>query len=71
MKAVIKNEQLDEKQEKKIRRQSFLNNETCKHQQYSLREGSFVVRNLCVNFHVSLLLTANFTIYSHPKLSSL
>ena len=28
MKAVIKNEQLDEKQEKKIRRQSFLNNET-------------------------------------------
>ena len=29
MEAVIKNEQLDEKQEKKIRRQSFLNNETC------------------------------------------
>ena len=37
MKAVIKNEQLHEKQEKKIRRKSFLNNETyiCKHQQYA------------------------------------
>ena len=65
IKAVIKNEQLREK------RGNFFLMKLSKYQQHTLREGSFVVRNLRANFHDSLLLTVNFEINFHAKHSSL
>ena len=43
----------------------------CKYQQYTFREGSFVFKNLCSNFRVSLLLTVHFATYFHAKRSFL